>query len=217
MTYSIAACCPRTGAFGIAITSSSIAVASRCAWVCAQGAVLTQNVTDPALGPTGLTLLRQGLGAGAVMANLVAGTPEPEWRQVGVIDRYGYAALHSGANALPVAAEARGEGCAALGNLLSNPEIPTRMIAAFTESAEESLPERLLRALEGGKAAGGEGGPEHAAGLLVAEGFDWPTVNLRVDWHDTPIVELRRLWTLYAPQKDAYIARAKFPGEAPGF
>ena len=89
MTYSIAARCAKTGAFGIAITSSSICVASRCAWVGPLGAVSTQNVTDPALGPAGLALLRQGLGAGAVLDLLFAGTPEPEWRQVGVIDRYG--------------------------------------------------------------------------------------------------------------------------------
>ena len=100
MTYSIAARCPDTGAFGIAITSSSICVASRCAWVGPLGAVSTQNVTDPALGPAGLALLRQGLGAGAVLDLLLAGTPEPEWRQVGVIDRYGKTALHSGKEAL---------------------------------------------------------------------------------------------------------------------
>jgi uncharacterized Ntn-hydrolase superfamily protein len=217
MTYSIAARCPRTGAFGIAVTSSSIAVASRCAWVSPQGAVMTQNVTDPALGPAGLALLRQGMGAGAVLANLMAGTPQPEWRQIGVIDRYGQTVLHSGREALPIVAEARGEACAALGNLLANPEIPSRMIEAFAQSEGESLPERLLRGLEAGKAAGGEGGPEHAAGLHVAEAFDWPTVDLRVDWHDTPIAELRRLWTLYAPQKDAYVTRARNPGDAPSF
>jgi uncharacterized Ntn-hydrolase superfamily protein len=217
MTYSIAARCPRTGAFGIAVTSSSIAVASRCAWVSPLGAVMTQNVTDPALGPAGLSLLRQGLGAGAVMASLIAGTPQPEWRQIGVIDRYGRKAMHSGGEALPIAAEAESDGCIALGNLLANPGIPVRMLTAFAECESETLAERLLRGLEAGKAAGGEGGPEHAAGLHVAEAFDWPTVDLRVDWHDTPIAELRRLWTLYAPQKDAYVARAKNPGEAPSF
>ena len=110
MTYSIAARCEKTGAFGIAITSSSICVASRCAWVGPLGAIATQNVTDPALGPAGLGLLRQGLGAGAVLDLLLAGTPEPEWRQIGVVDRYGKTALHSGAQALPLAALAQGSG-----------------------------------------------------------------------------------------------------------
>lgn len=217
MTYSIAARCPETGAFGIAITSSSICVASRCAWVSPLGAVMTQNVTDPSLGPSGLALLRQGLGAGSVLSALLAGTPQPEWRQIAVVDRYGQSAFHSGGQALPIAAESRGEGCVALGNLLSTPDVPSRMVAAFGETAGASLPERLLCALEAGKAAGGEGGPEHSAGLHVAERFDWPVVDLRVDWHEQPIAELRRLWTLYEPQQAAYIARAINPGEAPSF
>src|SRR5215467_3902607 len=118
MTYSIVARCERTGAFGIAITSSSICVASRCAWVGPLGGVATQNLTDPALGPAGLALLRQGLGAGAVLELLLKGTPEAEHRQIGVIDRYGQGALHSGAAALPLAAVSQGPSCLALGNLL---------------------------------------------------------------------------------------------------
>lgn len=217
MTYSIAARCPKTGAFGIAITSSSICVASRCAWVGPLGVVATQNVTDPALGPTGLTLLRQGLGAGAVMKLLLAGTPDPTWRQIGVIDRYGQIALHSDAQALPVAAIAKGEHCFALGNLLASVEVPAKMIAAFQEAPAEPLAERLLRALEAGLATGGEIDDEHAAGLHVADRYDWPVVDLRVDWHDAPIAELRRLWTLYAPQQPAFVARASAPASAPSF
>lgn len=217
MTYSISARCDKTGAFGIAITSSSICVASRCAWVGPLGAISTQNVTDPALGPAGLNLLRQGLGAGAVLNLLLAGTPEPEWRQVGIVDRYGMTALHSGAEALPLAAFAQGKGCIALGNLLASPDVPTRMIAAFETSASENLAERLMRGLEAGLEAGGETGDEHAAGLHVADTYDWPVVDLRVDWHEEPIAELRRIWTLYAPQRAAYESRARAPGAAPSF
>jgi uncharacterized Ntn-hydrolase superfamily protein len=217
MTYSITARCERSGAFGIAITSSSICVASRCAWVSPLGTVVTQNITDPALGPAGLALLRQGLGAGAVLDQLLAGTPEPEWRQVGVVDRYGRTAQHSGARALAKAALAAGEGCLALGNLLAEPEVPRRMICAFAEAADAPLPERLLRALEAGLEAGGEAGDEHSAGLHVAASYDWPVVDLRVDWHDDPLPELRRLWQLYAPQRAAYEIRARAPGAAPSF
>jgi len=217
MTYSIAARCGRTGAFGIAITSSSIAVASRCAWVSPLGAVTTQNVTDPALGPAGLGLLRQGLGAGAVLELLLKGTPEAEWRQLGVIDRYGRHALHSGARALGIAALAEGDGCYALGNLLATAEVPRQMLAAYTSAEGAGLPERLLRGLEAGLAAGGETGDERSAGLHVAEVHDWPVVDLRVDWHDEPIAELRRLWELYAPQRAAYEQRARAPSQAPSF
>lgn len=217
MTYSIAARCGRTGAFGVAITSSSISVASRCAWVSPLGAVTTQNVTDPALGPAGLALLRQGLGAGAALDLLLEGTPEPGWRQVGVIDRYGRYALHSGAEALGVAAVAEGTGCYALGNLLAAADVPQRMVDAYAGTADAPLAERLLRALEAGLAAGGETGDERSAGLYVAEVYDWPVVDLRVDWHDTPIAELRRLWELYAPQRAAYEQRARAPSQAPEF
>jgi uncharacterized Ntn-hydrolase superfamily protein len=217
MTYSIAARCAESGAFGIAVTSSSICVASRCAWVSPLGAVATQNMSDPQLGPAGLALLRQGLGAGGVLAALLAGTPEPEWRQVGVVDRYGQTALHSGRHALPTAAFATGDGCLALGNLLASAAVPERMIAAYREANGNPLAERLMRALEAGLAAGGETGDEHGAGLHVADTYDWPVVDLRVDWHDEPIAELRRLWGLYAPQQAAYTSRARAPSVAPSF
>ena len=217
MTYSIAARCEKTGAFGIAITSSSICVASRCAWVGPLGAVSTQNIADPALGPAGLGLLRQGLGAGAVLNLLLAGTPDPDYRQVGVIDRYGKTALHSGKEALPLAAFAEGPACIALGNLLASPDVPASMIAAYVAASGETLAERLMLALEAGLDAGGETGDEHAAGLHVAHTYDWPVVDLRIDWHDEPIAELRRIWTLYAPQRAAYESRARAPGTAPSF
>jgi uncharacterized Ntn-hydrolase superfamily protein len=217
MTYSIIARCAKTDAFGIAITSSSIAVASRCAWVSPLGAVATQNVTDPALGPTGLASLRQGLGGAAVLELLLAGTPDPAWRQVGVIDRYGRTAVHSGTKALSIAAVAQEHDCCALGNLLADPAVPARMLATFRESEAQPLPERLMRALEAGLAAGGEASDEHSAGLHVAHVYDWPVVDLRVDWHAAPVEELRRLWDLYAPQQAAFIARANTPDSAPSF
>jgi uncharacterized Ntn-hydrolase superfamily protein len=74
-----------------------------------------------------------------------------------------------------------------------------------------------MRALEAGLAAGGETGDEHGAGLHVADTYDWPVVDLRVDWHDEPIAELRRLWGLYAPQQAAYESRARAPSAAPSF
>jgi uncharacterized Ntn-hydrolase superfamily protein len=174
-------------------------------------------MSDPQLGPAGLALLRQGLGAGGVLAALLAGTPEPEWRQVGVVDRYGQTALHSGKEALPTAAFATGDGCLALGNLLASASVPERMIAAYREANGNPLAERLMRALEAGLAAGGETGDEHGAGLHVADTYDWPVVDLRVDWHDEPIAELRRLWGLYAPQQAAYTSRARAPSVAPSF
>jgi uncharacterized Ntn-hydrolase superfamily protein len=217
MTYSIAAHCPDTGAFGIAITSSSICVASRCAWVGPVGAVLTQNVTDPQLGPAGLYLLRRGLGAAAVVQQLVAGTPDPAWRQVAAVDRYGAISHHSGSEALPKVAVAEGEGCIAMGNLLATTAVADEIIASFRRTGDEPLAERLMQALEAGLAAGGETGDEHAAGLHVARHYDWPLIDLRVDWHDRPIAALRDLWERYRPEMDAFLGRARSPATAPSF
>lgn len=217
MTYSIAARCPETGAFGIAITSSSICVPSRCAWVSPLGLVTTQNVTDPALGPAGLALLRQGLGAGGVLATLLAGTPQPAFRQASVIDRYGQVAWHSGAEALPLAAAAEGPGCVAVGNLLVDERVPAAMRDAFLASPGLPLAERLMRGLEAGLEAGGETGDEHSAGLHVALTYDWPVVDLRIDWHEEPIAALRALWDRYAPEQAAFESRARSPASAPAF
>jgi uncharacterized Ntn-hydrolase superfamily protein len=217
MTYSIAGRCARTGAFGIAITSSSICVPSRCAWVSATGAVLTQNITDPQLGPLGLSFLAQGMGAKGVLAQLVGATAFSAYRQLAVIDRAGQTASFSGEKALPLFAEAHGTDCVAVGNILADKAVPGTMIDTFLRTPEQSLPERLMRALEAGLAAGGETGDERAACLHVADRYTWPVVDLRVDWHDDPIVELRRVWTLYEPQMQDYITRAVNPGAAPAF
>ena len=91
------------------------------------------------------------------------------------------------------------------------------MVDSFAKSKGEPLAERLLRALEAGLAQGGETMDEHAAGLHVADRYTWPVVDLRVDWHDEPIAELRRVWTVYAPQMEAYITRAVNPAAAPNF
>jgi uncharacterized Ntn-hydrolase superfamily protein len=217
MTYSLTARCAVTGAFGNVVTSSSIAVAARCGWVGPMGAIATQNLTDPALGPQGLGLLRQGLGAGAVLELLMRSTRGAEHRQVAVVDRMGGVAWHSGARALAKQAVATGPDCVAMGNLLATETVPAAMVSAFVSSAGEPFPERLMRALEAGLAAGGEFDDERAAGLRVADRYDWPVVDLRVDWHEEPISELRRLWERYAPQQQAYVARALDPDRAPGF
>lgn len=104
-----------------------------------------------------------------------------------------------------------------MGNLLDNTGVPQAMVAAFTASEGAPLAERLMQALEAGLEAGGEFDDERGAGLLVADRFDWPVVDLRVDWHDAPVAELRRLWTRYAPQQAAYVARALDAESAPGF
>jgi uncharacterized Ntn-hydrolase superfamily protein len=218
MTMSIAGRCERTGALGAAISSSSIAVRSRCVWARAHtGVVLTQSVTDPRLGLMGLRLLGHAYGARAVVEELQRARPHSEWRQLGVLDADGATALFSGARTLGVHAGATGNQCLAAGNLLADESVPQAMVEAFTSNGERDLPSRLLTALEAGLHQGGEAGPLRSAGLLVYGDEAWPRVDLRVDWHDEPIELLARLWSIYEPQMNDYLLRSRSPGDAPGY
>jgi uncharacterized Ntn-hydrolase superfamily protein len=219
MTFSIAGRCARTGMFGVAITTSSICVAARCPHARAgTGAVATQNVTDPAYGPRVLDLLAKGHGAEEALAHALDGQPFTEYRQITVVDRSGKTAVHSGAKVLGTNAVERRPDCVAAGNLLKTVKVPVAMADAFAANADRHLAERLLRALEAGLAAGGEEGAVHSAGLLVVDKLPFPLVDLRCDWDDEkPVAVLRRLWTEYAPQMQAYVDRAVNPSAAPSY
>lgn len=217
MTFSLVARCSRTGQFGMVISSSSPAVAARCSHVRAGvGAVASQNVTDPDLGPLVLDALATGLAAEDALRAVTADRPFIAWRQILVVDRAGRTATHSGAQVLGTWGEARGRDCAAGGNLLAAQDIPARMVAAF-EGAAGHLGDRLMIALEAGLAAGGEAGPVHSAGLKVANRLSWPLVDLRIDWSDRPIQDLRAAWEVYRPQMAAYVQRALDPTQAPSY
>lgn len=219
MTFSIAARCAETGRFGVVVTSSSIAVASRCGrWARAGvGAVATQNITDPGLGQLGLDLLAEGYGAEAVLRSMVAARPFAEFRQLAVVDVNGATASYSGAKSLGLFKEKHGKDCVACGNLLANESVPSAMIAAFERDPGKHLGERLLAGLVAGLEAGGETAPVRSAGLYVVDRFVWPVIDLRVDWHDTPIAELQKVFAEYFPQMNDYIQRAVDPTQVPGY
>lgn len=204
---------------GLAITTSSICVASRCPWARAGvGAVSTQNVTDPRLGPEILDLLASGLDAAEALAKAVDGRPQIEHRQLTVIDAAGGTARFSGAKTLGTHAALEGQDCVAAGNLLGAIGVPAAMIESFEGNVESHLAARLLSALEAGLAAGGEMGPVKSAGLLVVHEQPWPLVDLRVDWDDeAPVAALRQLWQSFEPQMDDYVTRALNPDSAPAY
>ncbi|MCU0903941.1 MAG: DUF1028 domain-containing protein [Tabrizicola sp.] len=217
MTFSIVARCARTGQFGMAISSSSPAVAARCAHVRTKvGAVASQNITDPMLGPLVLDRLEAGLSAGEALCAVTEGRPFIDYRQLLVVDRTGATAIHSGRQVLGIWGEAAGKDCAAGGNLLAGELVPLAMVEAFAISTGH-LGERLMRALEAGLTAGGEAGPVHSAGLKLADRLSWPLVDLRIDWADDPIGMLRQAWEVYAPQMAAYVQRAEDPTQAPKY
>ena len=219
MTFSIVGSCARTGMAGVAITTSSIAVGSRCPHVLAgAGAVTTQNVTDPSIGPAVLALMAGGMPAPEAVTAVMEGRPHAQYRQVAAVDLSGGAAHVTGSEILGTHAVATGEGCVAAGNLLATTGVPAAMIANFEAGGAHHLAARLLAALEAGIAAGGEEGPTHSAALLVAHEHSWPLVDLRVDWtEDCPGKVLRGLWREYQPQMQAYSLRALNPADAPSY
>jgi uncharacterized Ntn-hydrolase superfamily protein len=218
VTFSIVARCAQPQMFGVAIASSSPAVGARCAHARAgAGAVATQNITDPSLGPSILDSLARGTSAQEALHAALSSTKFAEYRQLLVLDPHGPPLIHLGSQALGVAGWAVGEDCAAAGNLLAHPNVPAAMVAAFDE-ARGHLGNRLLEALSAGMARGGEAGPIHSAALLIVRDVTWPIVDLRVDWsEDGPIARLRDIWAIYAPQIDAYVGRALDPEHSPAF
>lgn len=218
MTISIAARCERTGAFGVAISSSSPAVGSRCPNVRARvGAVSSQNVTDPSLGPALLDALQAGLGAHAALAKISSAATHPEFRQLTVVDSSGESAVYSGEKSLGITAEITNKNVAAAGNMLANSDVIQAMVDTFNKSEDKELADRLILALESGVEAGGEAGPVHSAAVLVATDVSWPTTNLRVDWDEEPIMKLRELYKVWAPQSKDYLTRALNPSSAPSY
>ncbi|MCW6508413.1 DUF1028 domain-containing protein [Lichenifustis flavocetrariae] len=218
MTFSIVARCAETGWFGMAVASSSPAVAARCAHARAGvGAVASQNITDPALGPRVLDLMALGASAEQAIAALRGSTEHMDYRQVLAVDNRGRTATHSGPRALGVWASAEGENVACGGNLLADPQVPAAMVESF-EASQGHLGDRLLLAMRAGLARGGEAGPIHSAGLKLVDAVSWPVADLRVDWtQDCPIAGVEALWALYQPQLDAYVIRALHPTGAPSY
>ena len=218
MTFSLAGRCARTGMLGLVVTSSSPAVAARCAWARARtGAVATQNITDPSLGPAVLDRLGSGLTASQALEEVMTGAPYAEYRQVMAIDANGCTAARTGTRTLGRHGISEGTDCVAAGNLLADVGVTDAMVRAFCRRPAEHLAERLLDALRAGAAAGGEEGQVRSAGLLVVDQVSWPVTDLRVDWHDEPVAELGRLWALWRPQEADYVRRALEPASAPSY
>src|SRR5438552_5596855 len=202
-TYSIAACDPEAGQWGVATQSKFLAVGSVVPWAePGVGAIATQAYANPRYGPDGLALLREGLRAEEVVERLTSGDDGRDHRQVGVVDREGRAATYSGAECLEWAGGRTGKCYAAQGNILVS-EATVDAIAETFEASSGPLAERLLDCLDAAQAAGGDRRGQQSAALLVVErdgGYAWlsdEVVDLRVDEHPRPLEELRRIYVMH--------------------
>jgi len=199
-TFSIVACDPEQVYWGAAVSTKPLAVGAVVPWAeWRVGAIATQAMSNYRYGPDGLAFLRKGLTASEVVTRLTRADPKREHRQLGVVDRRGRAAAWTGKKCLASASHILGEGFSCQGNLLASDEVVPAMAAAF-ESTRGSLARRMLAALRAGAAEGGDRrGMESAAMIVVhrrpwfepAWGDQW--LNLRVDQHRRPVVELERL------------------------
>jgi uncharacterized Ntn-hydrolase superfamily protein len=202
-TYSIVARDPATGDLGVAVQSHWFSVGSVVTWAEAGvGAVATQSFVEPAYGPKGLSLLRQGMTPKEALARLTAADEQRDVRQVGMVDAAGRSAAHTGAKCIPAAGQHVGIGYATQANLMLSDEVPRAMATAF-EGARGPLAERMLAALEAGQAAGGDLRGKQSAAILVvrAKATDKPwtdrIVDLRIEDHAQPLAEMRRLLALH--------------------
>ncbi|HEX5174725.1 MAG TPA: DUF1028 domain-containing protein [Gaiellaceae bacterium] len=203
-TYSIVACDLEARQWGVAVQSKFLAVGSVCPYAEAEvGAVATQSYANPRYGPDGLALLRGGLSAEEAVERLTTADEGRAERQVGIVDGQGRAATYTGSDCLDWAGGRTGPGYAAQGNILVGEDTVAALAKTFEETTRLPLVQRLLECLVAAQAAGGDRRGQQSASLLVVErdggyaGLSDVLVDLRVDDHERPIEELRRIYGIH--------------------
>jgi uncharacterized Ntn-hydrolase superfamily protein len=203
-TYSIVGCDLEARQWGVAVQSKFLAVGALCPFAEAEvGAIATQSYVNPRYGPDGLALLREGLSAEEAVERLTAADEGRAQRQLGVVDSAGRAATYTGEECFDWAGGRTGAGYAAQGNILVGEETVAALAATFEANAELSLVQRLIECLAAAQAAGGDRRGQQSAALIVVQkagGYAglWDTlVDLRVDEHERPIEELRRIYGIH--------------------
>lgn len=202
-TFSIVARDSATGEMGVAVQSHWFSVGTSVSWAEAGvGAVATQSFTNKSFGVRGLALLRSGLTAQQALDSLLTTDEGRDVRQVAIVDRAGNVATHTGKSCIDYAGHIRGAGFSVQSNMMLTNNVPQAMATAFEKSRGRKLAERLLITLEAAQAAGGDIRGRQSAAIVVvpgkSDGQSWNErpVDLRVDDHPTPILELERLYTV---------------------
>ncbi|MCM8748760.1 DUF1028 domain-containing protein [Thermomicrobiaceae bacterium CFH 74404] len=216
MTFTVIGRCSRTGMLGIATATHSYAVGVRVPFVRARlGAVAIMAVADQRLGHTALKLLELGYKAPAVIEELVRADPYHEYRQLGVVDDDGFAAARTGAMNRHWCGHRVGDGYVVLGNAIASEQVVDAMERAYLADPSLDLEERLLRSIEAGRDAGGQPEGQRSAALVVYDRKDFARVDLRVDLHEEPVGELRRIFEIYRPAIPYYELRQVDPRVPP--
>ena len=204
MTFTLIARCPQTKALGIVTCTTGRAVGSAVPYAKAKvGAVATQATTNLFHGPNSLKLLQKGFEPRKVLQSTLALDPHPENRQIFIIDYQGRTAAHTGSANVEWRGQIEGENYVAGGNNVVGPETVDAMIRVFEETVGETLPMRLLLAVDAGEEAGGCKWPDHTAAILVVgiepelELYERPILDLRVDSSENPTKDLLTYFEKY--------------------
>lgn len=213
MTFTVIAHCRRSGRIGFCQATSTPAVGWRCTDVVpGHGVVTVQAHGDYRLLQRAASLMREGHAPERVRAELLAHDPHAEYRQVAILDLHGRSAVVTGPKARPWAGEIVREGHVVSGNVLVGPQVLEAMTQAFEASDDQELEERLLRAVEAGRDAGGQAEGQTSCALVVYAEHAFPIVNLRVDVALEPVGEMRRILDWFKPLIPYYVARTLDPG-----
>lgn len=198
MTFSIVAWCARTNQVGVAAATAVQAVGKlACHAIANVGAIASQAMTNPYLAYDGLRLLERGVSAQDALQRVMASDADAHKRQVGVIDVHGRSAAWTGADAISWAGHLAGRHCSIQGNRLAGPQVLERALASMHSTEHLDLAERLTIALLAGDAAGGDLQGERSVNVLVFSSEEYALCDIRIDDHEAPMDELRRLFNVY--------------------
>jgi uncharacterized Ntn-hydrolase superfamily protein len=197
MTWSIVARDSATGAFGVAVTTKFFAVGALCPFAASGvGALATQALVNPTYGPRGLQLLKGGVSAALVLKELTRADEGRDHRQLHVLDAHGENAAHTGASCVEWCGHELRQGFSVAGNMLAGPAVVADTATSYAANDRLPFAERLITALDAGQAAGGDKRGKQSAALIIFSTEDYPELSLRVDDHEEPLAELRRLYTV---------------------
>lgn len=224
MTFCVVARDPQAGLYGIALATSPLAVASRCPFIrVGVGAVSTQAYTDPRLGPLALDFLEKGMTPQEVLAELAKHDPKYAWRQVGIVDKLGRAAVHTGAKCeLGFTGAITGENYLVMGNYLLNADVVPAMDRAWKASAGQGLEDRLIATAVAARDAGGDMAGHRSSGILVHDADGYPRTDLRIDYAPRrpglpdAVDQLKAMVAVWKPMIPYFKARPKTP-DMPGW
>jgi uncharacterized Ntn-hydrolase superfamily protein len=213
MTFTIVGRCARTGHKGVCMATSSPAVGNRCAFVSREGAVAFQAIAEPRLGAATLRLVEARNSPRAAIELIRQADDWPNHRQIGIVDADGRSAAYTGARNMDWAGHRVGPGYVAMGNLLAGAKVVEAIEATFLDTEREDLEERLVRAIEAGRDAGGQEEGQLSASIVSFGPETFARCDLRVDHSPEPVAELRRIFDWYRPLIPYFLDRTADPNQ----